>query len=117
MPRQPEGRRLHRHDDLATLDYIAQYQADHRGRSPSQRAIYRALHMSAPSVAHASVRRLVRGGLLITTDPEPGLAGEMEITDAGRERLQAWRAQRERLAPPVTPYVAGGASHLARGAA
>lgn len=113
MTKTTSGQPYRHYDDMAVLDYIDSYKQKRNGRSPSQRHIHRALNMSSASTAHNIVRRLERNKLLVLHPSEPGLAGEMEITDTGRERLEAWRAQREREAPS-TPRVE---LHLVRGAA
>lgn len=115
MPRRaPEMHTLQRHDDMRTLDYIERYQAE-QGRSPSQRQIWRGLQISAPSVAHHSVHRLVRAGLLQVQAGDKGLAGEMVITPVGRERLQQWRTQAAQ--PSAGVIVTESAASSLRGAA
>ena len=93
MSRRRAPRTQRRYDPLATLDYIERYKTTHANRAPSQRRICAELAMSAPSVAHAIVHRLARKGLLIISEPEPGLSSELELTDMGREQLDHWRKQ------------------------
>ncbi|HEX6292935.1 MAG TPA: hypothetical protein VFZ66_27375 [Herpetosiphonaceae bacterium] len=68
--------------------------------SPSQRMIARALGMTAPSLAHHALHGLERQGLLTITPTLPGWPADLQLTAAGRERLQQWRAQR--ATPPET---------------
>ncbi|HEX6291980.1 MAG TPA: hypothetical protein VFZ66_22530 [Herpetosiphonaceae bacterium] len=90
---QPSHPRQRRYDRLAVLDYIETYQRVHH-YSPSQRIIYRALGMSAPSVAHNTIHALERQGLLTISSKQRGWPAELEITPLGYERLQEWRTRR-----------------------
>jgi DNA-binding PadR family transcriptional regulator len=98
---QPHDRKQQRYDRLIVLDYVETYlQAHHY--SPSQRIIYRALKMSAPSVAHNALHGLERQGLLIIKTTQRGWPATLEITPLGHERLQEWRAAQADLADEVT---------------
>lgn len=90
---QPDKRKQRRYDRLAILDYIDTYKQTHNNRSPSQRRIREALEMSAPSVAHNTLHRLARGGLLQITTFGRGLGAELDITEAGYAELRRWRAK------------------------
>lgn len=93
--RPPDNSHLRRRDPLEVLAYIATYQQQNRGRSPSQREIQRALDISAPSVVHNLERRLVAAGLLRIITRGRGFAAELEITAAGQMRLKEWHADQD----------------------
>lgn len=86
-----------RYNRIEVLDYIEQYQQRHRGRSPSQRNISRALEMSAPSRANYAVNQLRKAGLLQVEEIERGLPLEFEITEAGVDELKRWRSRQQTL--------------------
>lgn len=90
-----------RYDRLAVLDYIDTYIQTHH-YSPSQRIIYRALKMSAPSVAHNTLHALERQGLLAIKPTPRGWPAVLEITPLGVERLRQWRAEREAASDEAT---------------
>ena len=83
--------RQRRYDRLAVLAYIARYQQQHGGRSPSQRRIQRDLTISAPSVVHTMLHRLARQGLLRITTYGRGLPADLTITEAGQVAVRAWQ--------------------------
>lgn len=94
MTRQrPDQPRQRRYNPLAVLAYIARYQQQNGGRSPSQRRIQRALTISAPSVVHGMLHRLVRRGLLTITTYGRGLPADLSLTQAGQLAVQAWQQQ------------------------
>lgn len=85
-----------RYDPLAVLAYIAAYQQQNAGRSPSQRRIQAALAMSAPSVAHNILHGLERRGLLRITSYGRGVGADLTLTEAGRAALERWQAEQGR---------------------
>lgn len=85
----PPGQRCY--EPLAVLAYIAQYQQEHEGRSPSQRRIQRALAISAPSVVHAILHRLEQSRLLTITVYERGHPAHLSLTEAGQLAAQMWQ--------------------------
>lgn len=91
MSDPPPSRRQRRYDLLVVLDYIGRYHEQHQ-RSPSQRQIQQQLQISSSSVAHNLLHRLADAGFLRITIFRRGLSADLEITDAGRARLAAWRA-------------------------
>jgi DNA-binding MarR family transcriptional regulator len=94
MPRNPARRRQRRYDPLQVLAYIATFQQTYRQRSPSQRRIQIDLKISAPSVVHNILLRLEQRGLLTIIRHGHGFSSDFAITEAGREALRAWRAER-----------------------
>lgn len=88
--RSPKQRR---YDRFAILDYIQRYQQVHNERSPSQRRICGEFNISAPSVVHNILHGLERDGYLHIIPLGRGLSADLEITAAGLEQLQIWRAQ------------------------
>lgn len=95
MPTRRREGSQRRHEPLAILAYVADYQQRNAGRSPSQRRIQRALGLSAPSVVHYLIQRLIRAGLLTSIMYGRGRAAELLLTDAGRAAL----AQRQSGSP------------------
>lgn len=92
-----------RYDMLAALDYIDTFQRSYHHRSPSQRQIQAALGISAPSVVHYMVQRMIRAGLLTTRLYGRGRAADLVLTRAGRAELASWRAERAANPPPKDP--------------
>jgi DNA-binding PadR family transcriptional regulator len=97
---QPKDRKQQRYDRLVVLDYIETYLRTHH-YSPSQRIIYRALKMSAPSVAHNALHGLERQGLLTIKTMQRGWPAMIEITPLGYQRLQEWRTARADVSDEV----------------
>lgn len=92
MPRpRSQERRHRRYDPLAALAYIDQYQRQHQWRSPSQREIQSALHVSAPSVVHNMLHRLEHEGVLTITSYGRGRTADLLLTEAGQAELWRWR--------------------------
>lgn len=91
--RRPERRAFRRYEPLAVLTYIATYQQQHGGLTPSERRIQRALDISAPSVVHMIVQRLERAGLLTITRYGRGFGVAYTLTDRGTEAVQQWQAE------------------------
>ena len=98
---QPKDRKHQRYDRLIVLDYVETYLRTHH-YSPSQRIIYRALKMSAPSVAHNALHGLERQGLLSIKTTQRGWPATIEITLLGYQRLQEWRAAQSQIADEAT---------------
>lgn len=95
MSRHRPSRKLRHYDDLAILHYIDSYQQAHGGRSPSQRRITVATRLSAPSVAHTIVHRLIGEGMLTMAITERGWPAELTITETGRAALLQWRLRQQ----------------------
>lgn len=92
--KRPKRPRQHRYDSLAVLAYIATYQRSHNQRTPSEQRIQTALGISAPSVVHTIVQRLERAGLLWITRYGRGHPVDLVLTEAGKEAVQGWQAER-----------------------
>lgn len=96
MPRQrPNPPRQRRYEPLAVLAYIARYQQQNIGHSPSQRRIQRDLNISAPSVVHTMLHRLARSNLLTITTHGRGRAADLALTEAGQKAAAMWREDNE----------------------
>lgn len=92
MPRQrPDQPRQRRYEPLMVLSYIARYQQQNAGRSPSQRRIQRDLNITAPSVVHTLLHRLARSNLLTITTRGRGHAAELALSEAGQKAAARWQ--------------------------
>lgn len=95
MPRKRRDQpRQRRYDPLAVLSYIAAYQQQHAGRSPSQRRIQAVLGIGSPSVVHTILHRLERDELLSVTRYGRGVGVDLTLTVVGRAALERWQAER-----------------------
>jgi Mn-dependent DtxR family transcriptional regulator len=92
-------RKYRRYDPLAVLAYIAAYQQTHDQRSPSERRIQDALTISAPSVVHAIIQRLVQDALIVVTRYGRGSGVDLRLTEEGQAAVERWRAEHPTLPP------------------
>lgn len=91
--KRSNGPRQRRYEPLTVLAYIAHYQQQHGGLSPSQRRIQRHLEISAPSVVHNILHRLARSGLLTITYNGRGHPADFTLTDSGQKAAALWQEQ------------------------
>lgn len=79
------------YEPQAILAYISWYQEQNEGRSPSQRGIQRDLQISASSVVHVILHRLVLQGLLTVKVYKRGHPAHLLLTEAGQIAVQRWQ--------------------------
>lgn len=91
----PQAHGKRQYEPLTVLAYVARYQQQNEGRSPSQRRIQRDLGISVPSVVHVILHRLERSGLLTIKIYERGHPAHLILTEAGQLAAQMWQEEQE----------------------